>query len=92
MNANIILKDAEELQDTKSDSPPSPFLNAKFFIGVGSEVTKTPSLHKHTKDILEEALLCCFLSTVLQKEVIWRDQIWKFRQHVFGLAVLFVFH
>lgn len=93
MNANIRLQDAEELRNTKFEyySPP-PLLNAKFFIGVGSEVTKTPSLHKHKKDILEEALLCCFLSTVLQKEVIWRDQIWNFREHVFGLAVLFVFH
>lgn len=55
-------------------------------------MTKTLSLYKHTKDILEEAMLCCFLSTVLQKEVIWKDQIRKFPQHVFGLAALFVFH
>lgn len=58
----------------------------------GSEVVKIHSAHKHTKDILEEALLHCFLSTVLQEEMIWGNQIWKFRHHVFGAAVLFVFH
>lgn len=67
-------------------------LNGKIFIGVGSEETKTrSSLHKHTEDILEEALLCCFLSTVLQKEVIWNDQIRKFDMVVVHELVI-VFH